>query len=124
LSLGLGEAGEEWEFQQIGTAAEKSNVEKELADLRERLSKVDAWKQRRADIEAELSKVWVEGGDELDEPDYIKARQEKQQEEGDEEEGLEMMGSGRSNRAQISADPASPLGASQETVLSSAGSDD
>ncbi|KAH6643085.1 ABC transporter transmembrane region 2-domain-containing protein [Boeremia exigua] len=70
LTLGLGESGEEWEFQRIGTASEKSSVEKELAELRERLSKVEEWKARRSAIEEELERVWVEGGDELNPPPY------------------------------------------------------
>lgn len=70
LTLGLGESGEEWEFQRIGTASEKSSVEKELAELRERLAKVEEWKKRKQDIETELERVWVEGGDELSPPPY------------------------------------------------------
>ena len=70
LTLGLGESSEEWEFQRIGTASEKSSVEKELAELRERLAKVEQWKQRRAEIERELERVWVQGGDELGPPPY------------------------------------------------------
>jgi ATP-binding cassette subfamily D (ALD) long-chain fatty acid import protein len=71
LTLGLGESGEEWEFQRIGTASEKSSVEKELAELRERLAKVEEWKRRRTEIEEELNKVWVEGGDSLGPPAYM-----------------------------------------------------
>jgi ATP-binding cassette subfamily D (ALD) long-chain fatty acid import protein len=70
LTLGLGESGEEWEFQRIGTASEKSSVEKELAELRERLAKVEEWKARKSEIENELERVWVEGGDELGPPPY------------------------------------------------------
>lgn len=70
LTLGLGEAGEEWNFQRIGTASEKSTVEKELGDLRERLAKVEEWKRRREEIDQELNKVWVEGGVELAPPAY------------------------------------------------------
>lgn len=70
LTLGLGESGEEWEFQRIGTASEKSSVEKELAELRERLAKVEQWTARRAEIEQELERVWVQGGDELGPPAY------------------------------------------------------
>lgn len=66
----MGESGEEWEFQRIGTASEKSSVEKELAELRERLAKVEEWKARRSEIEDELERVWVEGGDELSPPPY------------------------------------------------------
>jgi ATP-binding cassette subfamily D (ALD) long-chain fatty acid import protein len=71
LTLGLGDSGEEWEFQRIGTASEKSSVEKELAELRERLAKVEEWKRRRTEIEEELNKVWVEGGDSLGPPAYM-----------------------------------------------------
>lgn len=56
----MGEHGDEWEFQRIGTQSEKSSVEKELAELRERLAKVEGWKKRREEIEAELNRVWVE----------------------------------------------------------------
>jgi ATP-binding cassette subfamily D (ALD) long-chain fatty acid import protein len=69
LTLGTGDAGDEWDFHRIGTLAEKSTVDKELAELRERLSKVDEWKQRRQDIEAELNKVWTHSG-ELAPPPY------------------------------------------------------
>ncbi|KAF2758726.1 hypothetical protein EJ05DRAFT_362318 [Pseudovirgaria hyperparasitica] len=53
LTLGSGPHGDEWEFQQIGTASEKSSVEKELNDLRDRLAKVEEWKLRRSEIERE-----------------------------------------------------------------------
>lgn len=71
LTLGLGEAGEEWDFQRIGTASEKSTVEKELSDLRERLANVEEWKRRREEIDQELNKVWVAGGEELAPPAYV-----------------------------------------------------
>lgn len=58
-------------MQQIGTKAEKSTVEKELVELRERLAKVEEWKKRRQEIEDELNKVWVSGGNELPPPAYI-----------------------------------------------------
>ena len=73
--MGQGEAGEEWDFHRIGTAAEKTSVEKELAELRERLAKVEEWKRRRQDIEEELNRVWTEGGDELSPPSYLEAEQ-------------------------------------------------
>ena len=50
--------------------AEKSSVEKELQELREHLAKVEEWKARKQEIETELSKVLVEGGDELPPPAY------------------------------------------------------
>ncbi|KAF2401952.1 hypothetical protein EJ06DRAFT_508208 [Trichodelitschia bisporula] len=80
LTLGSGESGEEWAFQRIGTQAEKSSVEKELADLRERLAHVEEWTQRREQIEQELSKVWVRGaegeGETLAPPPYIEKETE------------------------------------------------
>lgn len=47
------------------------SVEKELAELRERLAKVERWKQRKQEIEDELNKVWTEGGEELAPPSYV-----------------------------------------------------
>ncbi|KAF1988628.1 hypothetical protein K402DRAFT_391852 [Aulographum hederae CBS 113979] len=72
LTLGLGEYGNEWDFQQIGSSAEKGSVEKELKELREKLEMVEQWKTRRAEIEEELAMVWVEGKEEeLEKPDYL-----------------------------------------------------
>lgn len=71
LVLGMGERGDEWVFERIGTEREKMVVEKELQDLRERLSQVEEWKARHEAIEKELAKVWVEGGDDLDPPPYV-----------------------------------------------------
>ncbi len=70
LILGQGENGDEWEFERIGTEREKLQVEKELQDLRARLSKVDEWKKRRSEIDEELAAVWTEGGDSLSAPSY------------------------------------------------------
>ncbi|KAF2801604.1 uncharacterized protein BDZ99DRAFT_403053 [Mytilinidion resinicola] len=77
LTLGIGETGEEWDLQRIGTESEKSSVEKELAELRERLAKVEEWKQRRQEIEDELNKVWVEGGEALPPPPYAENSQDE-----------------------------------------------
>ncbi|OAA63728.1 peroxisomal ABC transporter [Niveomyces insectorum RCEF 264] len=63
LVLGMGEGGDEWTFERIGTEREKQNVERELQELRERLAQVDEWRARRAEIEQELQQVWVEGGE-------------------------------------------------------------
>ena len=71
LTLGLGDDGSEWEWERIGTEKEKMGVEKELQELRERLSKVKEWEARKAEIDAELNKVWVEGGETLDGPTYL-----------------------------------------------------
>lgn len=70
LVLGMGENGDEWEFERIGTEREKMHVERELQELRERLAKVEEWKIRRDEIEKELAQVWVEGGDSLQPPVY------------------------------------------------------
>lgn len=64
----MGEQGDEWEFERIGTAREKMHVEREIQDLRERLEKVEEWKGRRDQIEKELAQVWVEGGESLEGP--------------------------------------------------------
>lgn len=81
LILGTGENGDEWEFERIGTEREKMQVEKELQELHERLSKVEEWKRRREEIEKELAQVWVEGDASLDPPPYVDAV-ETQQVEG------------------------------------------
>lgn len=59
----MGDNGDEWEFERIGTEREKMQVEREIHDIRDRLAKVDEWKKRHADIERELASVWVEGGE-------------------------------------------------------------
>ncbi|KAI1378602.1 ABC transporter transmembrane region 2-domain-containing protein [Hypoxylon crocopeplum] len=71
LILGIGENGDEWEFERIGTEREKMQVERELQELHERLSQVEQWKQRREEIEKELAQVWVEGDASLDPPPYV-----------------------------------------------------
>lgn len=69
----MGERGDEWEIQRIGTEREKMHVERELAELRERLAQVEQWKTRRAEIEEELGRVWVSGGEDLLPPPYVEA---------------------------------------------------
>ena len=49
-------------LQRIGTAQEKQSVERELAELRQRLGMVEGWKTRRNEIEEELGRV-VGAGD-------------------------------------------------------------
>ncbi|KAI5864830.1 ABC transporter transmembrane region 2-domain-containing protein [Durotheca rogersii] len=71
LILGMGESGDEWEFERIGTEREKMQVERELHELHERLSQVEEWKRRREEIEKELAQVWVEGDASLDPPPYV-----------------------------------------------------
>ncbi|TQS34363.1 hypothetical protein Golomagni_05256 [Golovinomyces magnicellulatus] len=67
LTLGMGDDGNEWQFERIGTEKEKLEVERELLELREQMEKIPEWTSRKAEIEAELAKVWVEGGEELGE---------------------------------------------------------
>lgn len=74
----MGERGDEWEFQRIGTQREKMHVERELQELRERLAQVEKWKARREEIEKELAKVWVEGGEEMSPPPYVEAESHSQ----------------------------------------------
>ena len=57
------------------------SVEKELAELRERLAQVEEWKRRRQEIEDEFNKVWVEG-EELAPPPYL-GRDGEERVEGD-----------------------------------------
>ncbi len=59
LTLGLGDDAIGHEFLRIGTKTEKESVENELRELRERLSMVDEWKRRRAEIDEELGQVWT-----------------------------------------------------------------
>jgi ATP-binding cassette subfamily D (ALD) long-chain fatty acid import protein len=81
LTLGLGDDGSEWEWERIGTEKEKMGVEKELQELRERLSKVKEWEARKAEIDAELNKVWVEGGETLDGPTYLEQEKSVEQQQ-------------------------------------------
>ncbi|KZL87060.1 abc transporter transmembrane region 2, partial [Colletotrichum incanum] len=89
LILGGGERGDEWEFERIGTEREKMQVEKELQDLRERLEQVETWKSRRQEIEEELSRVWVAGGDDLDPPSYAASESDSAKSKGKETASLQ-----------------------------------
>lgn len=68
LVLGLGERGDEWAFEAIGTEREKLQVEKELQEIRERLAQVEDWKRRKQEIEEELATVWTDHGAPLEAP--------------------------------------------------------
>ncbi|GAB7366385.1 hypothetical protein MBLNU230_g8183t1 [Neophaeotheca triangularis] len=76
LTLGLGARADEYEFLRIGSADEKLGVERELAELKERLSRVGEWKARRDEIEGELRGVLVQGGGELGKPGYLEGEGE------------------------------------------------
>ncbi|RGP72073.1 peroxisomal long-chain fatty acid import 2 [Fusarium sporotrichioides] len=78
LVLGMGDRGDEWEFERIGTEREKMQVEKELQELRERLAQVEEWKKRRDEIETELSAVWTDQGEVLEAPTYAEKAAEGQ----------------------------------------------
>ena len=101
LTLGLGEDGAEWDFQRIGTARDVSSVEKELQELRERLSHVEEWEKRRSEIQQELSRVWVDGGQELAPPPYeVSITDEPSQRQGnDEQTGEKEVGGSESGGA-------------------------
>ncbi|KAK1781855.1 ABC transporter transmembrane region 2-domain-containing protein [Copromyces sp. CBS 386.78] len=96
LVLGVGERGDEWELQRIGTESEKMHVERELNDLRERLAQVEKWKARREEIEQELNKVWVEGGENLAPPPYAEKEGEGQATQTESESTLEQRSIGDS----------------------------
>jgi ATP-binding cassette subfamily D (ALD) long-chain fatty acid import protein len=61
LTLGLGEDASQYEFVKIGTSSERESAEQELKELRERLQAVEGLKKRKAEVEEELGRVWVEG---------------------------------------------------------------
>ncbi|MCJ1418092.1 hypothetical protein MMC32_004437 [Xylographa parallela] len=71
LTLGLGADGADWDVERIGTEEEKMGVERELRELRDRLARVEQWKQRRNRIEEELSHAWI-GGNEAEELPHIR----------------------------------------------------
>ncbi|SPO02131.1 related to peroxisomal ABC transporter 1 [Cephalotrichum gorgonifer] len=74
LIIGADDSADDWQFERIGTEREKMKVERELQDIRERLAQVDEWKKRREEVEAELAKVWVDGGDVLNAPEYAETQ--------------------------------------------------
>ena len=57
-------------------------VEKELQELRERLANVETWKARRQEIEEELARVWVGGGESLEPPPYVEKEKTTEMEQG------------------------------------------
>lgn len=77
LTLGLGEDGSEWDWERIGTEKEKMGVERELKELRESLAKVKEWEERKKEIEGELERVWVEGGEELAATEFVDAHEQQ-----------------------------------------------
>ena len=86
LVLGLGEEGFDWEMVRIGTEEEKLGVEKEIGELKQKLSMVAEWEARRDAIQSELNQVFVaakqagmsEGG-RLEKPSYVGEEIEAQQ---------------------------------------------
>lgn len=65
------------------------HVEKELRELRERLTQVETWKARKEEIEKELAQVWVESGDSLAPPAYVAKEEEDAKVEGADEQPKE-----------------------------------
>ncbi|KAI4132263.1 MAG: hypothetical protein LQ338_000815 [Usnochroma carphineum] len=64
-----------WSFERIGTEEERVGVEREVQALREKLGKVEEWRNRKAEIEKELGQVWVAGEPEqLPAPEYLEEK--------------------------------------------------
>ncbi|KAK6350316.1 hypothetical protein TWF696_006547 [Orbilia brochopaga] len=85
LRLGMGEYGNEWEFDRIGAERERMSIEKEIKDLEEKLAKVEEMEKRRDDIERELKNVLIEGGGDLgavDEDEELVEKVDSEEEEG------------------------------------------
>ncbi|KIV97016.1 hypothetical protein PV10_00823 [Exophiala mesophila] len=77
LMLGLGDEGYDWEMVRIGTEQEKLGLDKEIGELKERLSKVEEWTRRKKEIDEELGRVLLKGDQaELEKPGYIKHEDE------------------------------------------------
>lgn len=72
-------------------------MEKELQELRDRLSKVEEWKRRRQEIEEELAKVWIEDGQELAPPAYVEEEGERRAESDMDQENVGMLVGSRSS---------------------------
>ncbi|GAB0137676.1 hypothetical protein EsDP_00005933 [Epichloe bromicola] len=78
LILGMGDHGDAWELERIGTEREKMQVEKEVQELRQRLAVVGELKKRRDEIEQELSSVWTDKGETLAAPTYTQGVPEQE----------------------------------------------
>lgn len=52
-----------WEFDRIGTERERSSVENELRDLREKVKNVEVLRERLKVVEGELARVFVTDGE-------------------------------------------------------------
>jgi ATP-binding cassette subfamily D (ALD) long-chain fatty acid import protein len=78
----------------IGTESEKDSVEKEVAELKERLANVESWKQRKAEIEAELAEVWVQGGGVLETLKFTEDGNDAQGERSSRAEEVEVLEEG------------------------------
>lgn len=79
LILGLGDEGFDWELVKIGGEAEKSSMEKEIKELKDKLAMVDQWERRKQEIEEELRHVQVvgqQGPTELEQPAYVEQESE------------------------------------------------
>lgn len=61
------------------------HVERELQELREQLAQVEEWKRRHEEIEAELAKVWVAGGEGKDEKEGLELPEPEHKDENTDE---------------------------------------
>ncbi|KAL8688814.1 MAG: hypothetical protein Q9218_005365 [Villophora microphyllina] len=66
-----------WTFERVGTREERVGVEREIQALKEKLEKVEGWRKRKEEIDKELRKVWVDGEEELQAPDYLAGEEEQ-----------------------------------------------
>lgn len=71
----MGERADEYEFLRVGSADEKLGVERELAELKERLEQVDEWKRRRDEINDELKGVRRADGEKVEAPEYLREQE-------------------------------------------------
>lgn len=55
LKLGLGEYGDQWVLEKTNSEEARLSVEREILDIEYKLSQVEAWKTRRAEIVNELA---------------------------------------------------------------------
>ena len=71
---GEGEGEQGWRFERVGTEGERGGVTREVERLRELVGKKGEWERRRGEVERELRRVFVEGGEgegELVRPGYV-----------------------------------------------------
>lgn len=89
LTLGVGPEGLDWELNHVGTEKEKMSVEKEIQELKQKLDNVDNWERRRNEINEELKKVFVSGGELPPPPNHQVEEVQEETEQPQEHRGAE-----------------------------------